>query len=85
MPLLLGISHSLSSNLTLQMLARRSADKPLTVREQGDLDQALRGTLSLDLPARRLSRLIEFLNVTDPEGTYARLSRWCAVTQGDYA
>jgi type IV secretion system protein VirB4 len=69
----------------LQMLARRASDQSLTVREQADLDQALRGTLSLELPARRLSRLIEFLDVTDPEGTYARLSRWCAVTQGDYA
>jgi type IV secretion system protein VirB4 len=32
-----------------------------------------------------LSRLIEFLDPTDPEGIHARLSRWCASTRGDYA
>jgi type IV secretion system protein VirB4 len=55
------------------------------VREQADLDQALRGTLALDMPARRLSRLVEFLDPTDPEGLYARLARWCEGCRGDYA
>jgi type IV secretion system protein VirB4 len=59
--------------------------KSLSTREQADLDQALRGTLALEPPARRLSRLIEFLDPTDPEGMHARLVRWCEVTQGDYA
>ncbi len=54
-------------------------------REQADLDQALRGTLALDLPARRLSRLVEFLDPTDPEGLHARLARWCEGCRGDYA
>jgi len=45
----------------------------------------LRGTLALDRSARRLSRLIEFLDPTDPEGIHARLTRWCEVCQGDYA
>lgn len=57
----------------------------LTVRESADLDQALRGVLALETRARRLSRLIEFLDTTDTEGLYARLARWCQVTQGDYA
>jgi type IV secretion system protein VirB4 len=56
-----------------------------SVRELADLDQALRGTLALDASARRLSRLIEFLDPTDPEGLYARLSRWCETCRGDYA
>lgn len=56
-----------------------------SVREQADLDQALRGTLALDPSARRLSRLVEFLDPTVPEGPYARLSRWCASCRGDYA
>jgi len=55
------------------------------VRESSDLDQALRGTLALAPEARRLSRLIEFLDPTDPEGLHARLSRWCASCRGDYA
>jgi type IV secretion system protein VirB4 len=57
----------------------------LSVREGADLDQALRGTLALDRRARRLSRLVEFLDTTDAEGMFARLARWCAVTEGDYA
>jgi type IV secretion system protein VirB4 len=62
----------------------RSPDRALGVREQADLDQALRGTLALERPARRLSRLIEFLDSTDAEGLYARLSPWCEGTGGDY-
>jgi type IV secretion system protein VirB4 len=55
------------------------------VRESTDLDQALRGILSLEPSARRLSRLVEFLDPTDPEGLHARLARWCEVCRGDYA
>jgi type IV secretion system protein VirB4 len=56
-----------------------------TAREGADLDHALKGTLALDPGARRLSRLIEFLDPTDPEGVYAGLAPWCASTQGAYA
>ena len=69
--------------LWLQLLVR--AGRPLSARESADLDQALHGTLALEAPARRLSRLLEFLDPTDPEGLHARLSRWCAVGGGDYA
>jgi type IV secretion system protein VirB4 len=55
------------------------------VRQTTDLDLALRGTLSLDPSARRLSRLVEFLDPTDPEGLHARLARWCESHRGDYA
>jgi type IV secretion system protein VirB4 len=58
---------------------------PLGVREEGDLDHALRGTLALNLSARRLSRLIEFTDATRIDGVHARLSRWCESMQGDYA
>jgi type IV secretion system protein VirB4 len=58
---------------------------PLSAREEADLDQALKGTLALDPSARRLSRLIEFIDPTKPEGIYARLAPWCASTGGDYA
>ncbi|TLZ16232.1 MAG: VirB4 family type IV secretion/conjugal transfer ATPase, partial [Gammaproteobacteria bacterium] len=63
----------------------RPASGHLSVRQQADLDQALRGTLALDLSARRLSRLLEFLDSTDSEGLYARLAPWCAGAGGDYA
>ncbi len=55
------------------------------VRQAADLDQALRGTLALEPAARRLSRLVEFLDPTDPEGLHARLARWCESHRGDYA
>lgn len=67
----------------LRMLVRGSA--PLTTREQTDLDQALRGTLALELPARRLSRLIEFTDPTRSDGIHARLARWCRSADGEYA
>jgi type IV secretion system protein VirB4 len=57
----------------------------LTVREEGDLDHALRGTLALEPAARRLSRLIEFTDATRPDGIHARLARWCESMRGDYA
>lgn len=59
--------------------------EPLAIREENDLDQAHMGTLALDAGTRRLSRLIEFTDATRSEGIYARLARWCEVTQGPYA
>lgn len=58
---------------------------PLTIREEGDLDAALMGTLALEPEARRLSRLIEFTDATRSEGIHMRLARWCESTQGHYA
>jgi type IV secretion system protein VirB4 len=68
----------------LRRLVERS-DRPFTVREETDLDLALHGTLKLPATARRLSRLLEFLDPTDPEGMHARLRKWCACEKGDYA
>jgi len=59
--------------------------QPLTTSEESDLDQALRGVLALHPGARRLSRLIEYTDPTQPEGLYARLAPWCEGAMGDYA
>jgi type IV secretion system protein VirB4 len=69
-------------NLSGEPLQARHAGP---ARESADLDQALRGTLALEPEMRRLSRLVEFLDPTDPEGVHARLARWCDVCGGDYA
>ena len=69
----------------LELLARPPLGTALSVRELHDLDQALRGTLTLDPPARRLSRLLEFLDATEPEGVHGRLARWCESVGGEYA
>jgi type IV secretion system protein VirB4 len=67
----------------LRSLVRGAA--PLSVREEWDLDHALRGTMALELEARRLSRLIEFTDATRTDGVHTRLSRWCDCLGGDYA
>jgi type IV secretion system protein VirB4 len=68
----------------LRMLIQPAgAPVALTTRQEADLEMALRGTLALEPQARRLSRLVEFLDPTDPEGVYARLAKWCR--DGDYA
>ena len=67
----------------LRTLVRGTA--PLTIREEADLDAALMGTLALEPPARRLSRLIEFTDATRVDGIHARLARWCESSQGHYA
>jgi type IV secretion system protein VirB4 len=69
----------------LRVLARPGSGRALSAREEADLDQALKGTLALAAPARCLSRLVEFLDPTDPEGIHARLARWTRVTAGEYA
>lgn len=69
--------------LWLRRLVERPG-RPLSVPEEMDLDQALLGTLSLDPASRRLSRLREFLDPTDPDGLHARLTRWCMVARGEY-
>jgi type IV secretion system protein VirB4 len=68
----------------LQQLVHRPG-VTLGVREEQDLEQALRGALALAPGARRLSRVLEHLDATDPEGLHPRLARWCAVTGGEYA
>lgn len=56
-----------------------------SVRDQADLNEALAGTLALPIGARCLSRLIEFIDPTEPGGLHARMSRWCRSTNGAYA
>ncbi len=69
--------------LWLRRLVER-VDRPFTVREEADLDMALHGVYKLPKNTRRLSRLLEFLDSTDPEGMYARLAKWCTREHGDY-
>ncbi len=63
----------------------QGAPVTLSARQEADLDMALHGTLALEFGARTLSRLVEFLDPTDPEGIHARLAKWCRSLHGDYA
>jgi type IV secretion system protein VirB4 len=70
----------------IRLLAQSSGDDTkLPVREEAELEIALRGTMALEHNERRLSRLIEFLDPTSSDGLYARLSKWCYLTAGDSA
>ena len=61
------------------------ADRLPSVREHAELDQALRGVLALAPHDRRLSRVLEFLDPTDPAGIHAQLSPWCESARGEDA
>ena len=67
----------------VRILALPPGARALSVREQADLDQALHGTLALEPAQRSLSRFVEFLDSTNPEGVFARLAPWCG--DGDLA
>jgi type IV secretion system protein VirB4 len=69
----------------LRVLARPASGRTLSAREEADLDQALKGTLALAAPVRCLSRLVEFLDSTEPDGIHARLARWARGTGGEFA
>ena len=62
-----------------------STVRPLTSKEEQDVDRALAGVMALDKPYRRLSRLIEFLDPTEQGGLYQRLGRWSAHCEGELA
>jgi type IV secretion system protein VirB4 len=51
-------------------------DKPLSVREEGQIEAAVKGVYGLPPAMRRIGRLQEFLDGTDPEGIGARLRKW---------
>lgn len=68
----------------LLMLIERPG-RPLTVREEAEVDDALGGLLALDCASRRLSRLLEFLDPTSLDGPHARLRPWCECTGGPLA
>ena len=67
----------------LQLVGRQT--HVVSVREESELDQALNGVLALAPEARRLSRLLEFLDPTEPDGVHPRLARWCAAAGGEHA
>jgi type IV secretion system protein VirB4 len=68
----------------LARLASPGGD-PLSARQEAELALALEGTLALPVPSRQLSRVLEFLDPTDPSGLHGRIARWCAAAGGDYA
>jgi len=68
----------------LLMLIER-AGRGVSVRDEAELDDALVGLLALPPHARRLSRLLEFLDPTNLDGPHARLRPWCESAGGPLA
>ncbi|CAA9891710.1 Type IV secretion system protein virB4 [Candidatus Methylobacter favarea] len=76
-------------NQWIQQLAYHP-DKPLSVRETKQITETINGLLApeIDRKYRCLSRFVEFLEkqgAAATEGLYARLSKWCVSTGGEYA
>lgn len=78
----LSTAHQSFQREWLKRLVARPG-RALSVREEAELEAALAGTWALAPQARRLSRLIEFLDPTDAEGCAARLARWCESRGGE--
>lgn len=84
----LALEPTASNREFLNVWLARLVERPgraLTVREEAELAAALEGVLALPAGSRRLSRLLEFLDPTQPDGPGARLAPWCASTRGELA
>ena len=81
----LQLPPSPSNRAFLRRWLRLLVGRRVSAREDAELDQALDGTLALTPEARRLSRLLEFLDPTAADGLYARVAPWCAVRAGEHA
>lgn len=85
-PLRLPVSQENLAFLRLWLAALVSTPLgiPTTVELQ-TLERALAGTLALPDPCRTLSRLLEFIDPTEPGGMHERLGRWCHSRDGSQA
>ena len=59
------------------------ADKPLTVTQENELAESIRSVMSFEPGDRRLGRVLDYLDATEPEGAYVRLKQWCHARRAD--
>ncbi|MDR2031363.1 MAG: VirB4 family type IV secretion system protein [Azoarcus sp.] len=50
---------------------------PITPRQEREISDAIQGVMAASKSKRRLSSILEFLDPTDENGLYVRLSKWC--------
>lgn len=60
----------------VRKLVRDSGGAPLTPSQERDIDSGIKGLMGLPAEQRRLSSLLQFLDLSDPNGPAARLERW---------
>jgi type IV secretion system protein VirB4 len=58
-------------------------DRPLTVTQENELAEAIRSVMSFERADRRLGRVLDYLDATEPEGIYVRLKQWCYARRSD--
>jgi type IV secretion system protein VirB4 len=71
-----------SYELFLQKLVRTlvaGKGEAYTVRDENDVAMAIKAVYRLRPRDRRLARLLEVLDPTDPDGIRARLEKWCGL------
>ena len=69
------------SDLVRRLVSR--TDRPLTVTQENELTEAIRSVMSFESADRRLGRVLDFLDSTEPEGVYVRLKQWCHARRAD--
>jgi type IV secretion system protein VirB4 len=76
-----------SANLQfLNELARRLVSRegrPLSITQDNELTEAIRSVMSFEPADRRLGRVLDYLDSTEPEGVYVRLKQWCHARRKD--
>ena len=63
--------------LFLESLIRKCIGKELSPKEERNISNAIRGVMRLSPELRRMSSCLQFLDPTDEDGVYSRLSKWC--------
>ncbi len=66
-----------SNSLFLSALIKKCCGGEFSNREDKEIDIAVKGVLALPQNMRRISRCLDFLDPTDEDGAYERLSKWC--------
>lgn len=59
------------------------ADKLLSVTQENELAESIRSVMSFEPSDRRLGRVLDYLDATEPEGAYVRLKQWCHARSAD--
>jgi type IV secretion system protein VirB4 len=69
-------------NDLVRRLVSRS-DRALTITQENELTEAIRSVMSFEAVDRRLGRVLDYLDSTEPEGVYVRLKQWCHARRDD--
>jgi type IV secretion system protein VirB4 len=69
------------NDLVRRLVSR--ADQALTITQENELTEAIRSVLSFEPADRRLGRVLDYLDSTEPEGVYVRLKQWCHARRSD--